>query len=80
MGHHRDETYSKESFLRGKANFVAKILQSPIKASKKKKTATTTTTTTKKQALTFPAKFPLLFNQVMIFPKNREFGSLVVRP
>ena len=37
MGHHRDETYSKESFLPDKASFVAKILQSPIKASKKKK-------------------------------------------
>ena len=37
MGHHRDDTYSKESFLPDKANFVAKILQSPIKASKKKK-------------------------------------------
>ena len=75
MGHHRDETYSKESFLPDKANFVAKILQSPIKALIEKKQQQQ-----QKQALTFPAKFPLLFNQVMIFPKNREFGSLVVRP
>ena len=76
MGHHRDETYSKESFLPDKPTSWLKYYKAPSRLKKK----TTTTTTTKKQALTFPAKFPLLFNQVMIFPKNREFGSLVVRP
>ena len=73
MGHHRDETYSKESFLPDKPTSWLKYYKAPSRLKKK-------TTTTKKQALTFPAKFPLLFNQVMIFPKNREFGSLVVRP
>ena len=73
MGHHWDETYSKESFLPDKPTSWLKYYKAPSRLKKKKKEK-------EKQALTFPANFPLLFNQVMIFPKNREIGSLVVRP
>ena len=77
MGHHRDETYSKESFLPDKPTSWLKYYKAP---SRLKKNQQQQQQQQQKQALTFPAKFPLLFNQVMIFPKNREFGSLVVRP
>ena len=77
MGHHRDETYSKESFLPDKPTSWLKYYKAPSRL--KKKNSNNNNNNKKKQALTFPAKFPLLFNQVMIFPKNREFGSLVVR-
>ena len=75
MGHHRDETYSKESFLPDKPTSWLKYYKAPSRLKKKQQQQQQ-----QKQALTFPAKFPLLFYQVMIFPKNREFGSLVVRP
>ena len=78
MGHHRDETYSKESFLPDKPTSWLKYYKAPSRL--KKKNSNNNNNNNKNQALTFPAKFPLLFNQVMIFPKNREFGSLVVRP
>ena len=78
MGHHRDETYSKESFLPDKPTSWLEYYKAPSRL--KKKNSNNNNNNKKKQALTFPAKFPLLFNQVMIFPKNREFGSLVVRP
>ena len=45
MGHHRDETYSKESFLPDKPTSWLKYYKAPSRL--KKKTATTTTTTTK---------------------------------
>ena len=77
MGHHRDETYSKESFLPDKPTSWLKYYKAP---SRLKKKSNNNNNNNNKKALTFPAKFPLLFNQVMIFPKNREFGSLVVRP
>ena len=45
MGHHRDETYSKESFLPDKPTSWLKYYKAPSRL--KKKPATTTTTTTK---------------------------------
>ena len=65
MGHHRDETYSKESFLPDKPTSWLKYYKAPSRLKKKQQQQQQQQ---QKQALTFPAKFPLLFNQVMIFP------------
>ena len=54
MGHHRDETYSKESFLRDKPTSWLKYYKAPSRL--KKKTATTTTVTTTKTGTNIPRK------------------------
>lgn len=72
-GHHWDESYSKESFLPDKPTSWLKYYKAPSRL---------------KQALPFPEKFPFLFDKVTYYfnfendisPKNREIGSLVVRP
>ena len=82
MGHHRDETYSKESFLPDKANFVAKILQSPIKASKKKKNSNNNNNNNKKTGTNIPREistFIQLSNDISQKPRVWESCREAVR-